>query len=269
MALPIMTDKEDIDAVVKYLRAKPVGVNIDEAKATGAAKLFDGRKLNAYRTWGFITDNNGKITLTSLGRSYSGMSENEKQAVYGNILRNERIYQLTLEWLNSRKDKDKDNVAATDVAAHWFTHFRAEIGTEAEQSVTNQVVGFMNVASAAGLGEYKIGRRGQPTRLEININALQQFIDEQHEKIPNPEVSTQPDINENIDSGKGGTTSSDSRQAKTTQFIPQPSQSPQNVSNVPSLHIDIQIHIDSDASTDQIDQIFASMAKHLYKTNNE
>jgi uncharacterized protein DUF5343 len=33
----------------------------------------------------------------------------------------------------------------------------------------------------------------------------------------------------------------------------------------PSLHIDIQIHIASDASTDQIDQIFASMAKHLYK----
>jgi hypothetical protein len=34
----------------------------------------------------------------------------------------------------------------------------------------------------------------------------------------------------------------------------------------PSLHIDIQIHISSGASADQIDQIFASMAKHLYKT---
>ena len=32
----------------------------------------------------------------------------------------------------------------------------------------------------------------------------------------------------------------------------------------PSLHIDVQIHIDSTASSDQIDQIFASMAKHLY-----
>ena len=34
----------------------------------------------------------------------------------------------------------------------------------------------------------------------------------------------------------------------------------------PSLHIDIQIHISPDAPADQIDQIFASMAKHLYKT---
>jgi hypothetical protein len=31
----------------------------------------------------------------------------------------------------------------------------------------------------------------------------------------------------------------------------------------PSLHIDIQIHISPEASTDQIEQIFASMAKHL------
>ncbi len=34
--------------------------------------------------------------------------------------------------------------------------------------------------------------------------------------------------------------------------------------NAPTLHIDVQIHISSDVSADQIDQIFASMAKHLY-----
>jgi hypothetical protein len=33
---------------------------------------------------------------------------------------------------------------------------------------------------------------------------------------------------------------------------------------MPSLHIDIQVHIAADASADQIDQVFASMAKHLY-----
>ena len=34
--------------------------------------------------------------------------------------------------------------------------------------------------------------------------------------------------------------------------------------NRPALHIDIQVHIDPTSSADQIDQIFASMAKHLY-----
>jgi hypothetical protein len=32
----------------------------------------------------------------------------------------------------------------------------------------------------------------------------------------------------------------------------------------PRLRIDVQIHISSDASENQIDQIFASMARHLY-----
>lgn len=32
----------------------------------------------------------------------------------------------------------------------------------------------------------------------------------------------------------------------------------------PNVHLDIQIHIPASASTDQIDSIFASMAKHLY-----
>ena len=40
----------------------------------------------------------------------------------------------------------------------------------------------------------------------------------------------------------------------------------QNMSQ-PTLHIDIQIHISSEASPAQIDQIFASMAKHLYGKN--
>jgi Family of unknown function (DUF5343) len=36
----------------------------------------------------------------------------------------------------------------------------------------------------------------------------------------------------------------------------------------PSVHIDIQIHIAPEASTDQIDQIFRSMSKHLYGTRD-
>lgn len=35
--------------------------------------------------------------------------------------------------------------------------------------------------------------------------------------------------------------------------------------NGPNVHLDIQIHIPSDATSEQIDQIFASMARHLYK----
>lgn len=42
-------------------------------------------------------------------------------------------------------------------------------------------------------------------------------------------------------------------------------------SKIPSMNINLQIHISADASTDQIDKIFESMAKHIYnrKTVNE
>lgn len=40
---------------------------------------------------------------------------------------------------------------------------------------------------------------------------------------------------------------------------------PQATSGSPSLHIDIQIHISPEASPDQIEKIFESMSKHLYK----
>jgi hypothetical protein len=33
----------------------------------------------------------------------------------------------------------------------------------------------------------------------------------------------------------------------------------------PSLHVDVQVHIPPDATPEQIDRIFAAMAKHLYK----
>ena len=32
----------------------------------------------------------------------------------------------------------------------------------------------------------------------------------------------------------------------------------------PNVHLDIQIHIPAEATAEQIDQIFASMARHLY-----
>ncbi len=44
------------------------------------------------------------------------------------------------------------------------------------------------------------------------------------------------------------------------------SQSKESLSSSPSLHIDLQIHISPDATSEQIDKIFASISKHLYKS---
>ena len=42
-------------------------------------------------------------------------------------------------------------------------------------------------------------------------------------------------------------------------------QAPSIMPDGPSLHVDVQIHIDSSASPEQIEQIFESMSRHLYR----
>jgi len=48
---------------------------------------------------------------------------------------------------------------------------------------------------------------------------------------------------------------------------PSPKETPKTVVEppAPSFHVDIQIHIDSSASPEQIEQVFASMARHIYR----
>lgn len=46
--------------------------------------------------------------------------------------------------------------------------------------------------------------------------------------------------------------------------IPSPSMTTDHP-NIPSVNINLEIHISSDATPDQIDKIFESMAKHIYK----
>jgi hypothetical protein len=48
-----------------------------------------------------------------------------------------------------------------------------------------------------------------------------------------------------------------------------PNRQPKELGAGPAVHINLQVHISADASTDQIDQVFASMAKHIYKKGVE
>ncbi len=57
--------------------------------------------------------------------------------------------------------------------------------------------------------------------------------------------------------------------AENQSNMPLPSSVASHQSGKPSLHIDVQIHIDSDATPEQIDQIFKSMAKHLYDKDTD
>jgi hypothetical protein len=65
---------------------------------------------------------------------------------------------------------------------------------------------------------------------------------------------------------KKATSAKKPKQASSTPKLPEPpAPDSGRTGGVPNLHIDIQVHISSDSTPDQIDQIFSSMAKHLYE----
>ena len=54
------------------------------------------------------------------------------------------------------------------------------------------------------------------------------------------------------------------RVAEPRATVTQEQPPPERPAKGPTVHLDIQIHIPADATPDQIDQIFSSMARHLY-----
>lgn len=81
-------------------------------------------------------------------------------------------------------------------------------------------------------------------------------------------VASKPKRGRSKGSGvKRGTSPATQSTARTGDAVANPTSEPskQTTSAGPNLHLDIQIHIPADASAEQIDQIFESMARHVYK----
>lgn len=60
MSLPIYTDTDDVNSLVEYLRNKPTGATITEAKAV-LQKVLDKRKVSAYLSWNIIVRDGERI----------------------------------------------------------------------------------------------------------------------------------------------------------------------------------------------------------------
>lgn len=189
MNLPVKTTMEDVDKVVAYLKSKPTGATVAEAKGIIDAKHLDGRKLNAYRTWGLITHEGGRISLTDDGRRIARQPDERSNVLLGAIDRL-RPYRAAIEWAHHQ---GFDTITLEDLAAQWHTHHSEAIGQVSETSLKDAVTCFFNLAEGAALGTYILGRRGTPTRLELDKSAVARFAEAGPSAPPwaGPEVAAQ------------------------------------------------------------------------------
>ncbi len=173
MALPILTTTDDVKAFVDYLRNKPTGALLSEAKAAIKNEVLDARKLSAYLTWDIVTKDGDRFKLSQRGWDLARKTKTE-QVVFKEILNGIVPYRSVLEWTFHNNLEAVTNV---DVAAHWHEHHKDAVGTDNEDTIKNQAVCFFRLCEGAGLGELTIGRRGQTTRLVVNRNELKTFIE--------------------------------------------------------------------------------------------
>lgn len=171
--LPLMTKPDDALAVVAYLSTKVTGARLRDAKATLPARVLDSRKIVAYEAWGLVTKEDDLIRLTSRGRELARAVADDRWRVFSEIVLDIHAYRIAVEWMHHR---GLEIVPLTDLATHWFDHMRADLGSTTEKTIRNQAACFLGLAEAAGLGQYFVGRRGQPTRLEVDREALAQLV---------------------------------------------------------------------------------------------
>src|ERR1035437_5075929 len=174
MALPIQTSAEDVQIVVDYLKTKPTGVTVAEAK-TILGKHLDARKINGYTVWQFLKKDGDKLKLDEFGRQLSRTTDEGKRALYANVLKNIKPYHSCLEWAFHKKYETLTNA---EVASFWHEHLTKEVGIENETTLKDAAVCFFNVVEAAGLGKLFMGRHGGTTRFEFNITAVGQYVGE-------------------------------------------------------------------------------------------
>jgi hypothetical protein len=175
MALPIRTTLSDVDGLCGYLITKPTGATSAEARAVLDEKILDGRKISALKYWNLIEEHGSKMRLTDRGR----LAVKDKGARRADALREVVAaitpYAAAIERAVHRKEV---SLAATDVAAHWHQHFKAEAGSDSDKILNDQAVCFFQIAEGADLGRLVIGRKGQPTRLQLDEANARRFVHE-------------------------------------------------------------------------------------------
>src|SRR5436190_24330198 len=102
MALPVLTTAEDVSDLVSYLKTKPTGATLTEAKAAIKKSVLDPRKFTAYTLWGFVQKDGDRIKLTQRGWDFARRPETAPQ-IYRGVIDSIPPYKSVLEWAYHQK----------------------------------------------------------------------------------------------------------------------------------------------------------------------
>lgn len=170
MPLPVRTALADIEAICRYLLARPEGAT-PATLAAALGDIFDLRKLFALKFWGLVADDGVAIRLTARGRRAVDGDGPHRESALREVVAATPPYAAVIARAVARSEPV---LLASDVAAHWQQHFRSDC----QFGILNhQTVCFFRIAEGAGLGRLLVGRKGQQTRFELAQAEVRAFVE--------------------------------------------------------------------------------------------
>ncbi|MBV9923614.1 MAG: hypothetical protein JOZ96_01135 [Acidobacteria bacterium] len=171
-ALPVLATPGDLREAVQYLKRKPTGVSVVEALADAKRRVFEPRKVAAYEAWGVVARRGGRLFLTRRGREFARTLEPETRA-YRTLLESNPLYRAALAWIQRQ---GLDLVTYADVAAYLQEEFGPLLEAAGPKGAEEGVVCFFHLCQAAELGTLTIGKRGQPARMRVEREGLDEYV---------------------------------------------------------------------------------------------
>jgi hypothetical protein len=171
-ALPVLATPGDLREAVQYLKRKPTGVSLVEALADARRRVFEPRKVAAYEAWGLVARRGERLLLTRRGRELARTLEPETRA-YRGLLDSNPLYRAALAWIHRQR---LDLVTYSDVAAHLMKEFGPLLESFGPKAAEEGVICFFHLCQAAELGTLTIGKRGQPARMRVERECLDEYV---------------------------------------------------------------------------------------------
>jgi len=167
------TTINDVRNLVRFLKRKPSGISPLEITDIFRRRLFEPCKLHAFKTWGIISLENDRISLSSIGwRIAESLGAEAKE--YRTILSTIESYRMALEWIS---DSGITSIPYFDISTLWKKNCPEVFPTADEKTSENCIINFFHLCHSAELGIASVGRKGQPTRLAVDHLELKSFLD--------------------------------------------------------------------------------------------
>jgi hypothetical protein len=171
-ALPVLATPGDLREAVQYLKRKPAGVSVVEALADAKRRVFEPRKVAAYEAWGVVARRGERLQLTRRGREFARTLEPETRA-YRALLDANPLYRAALAWIHRQ---GLELVTYSDVAAYLKEDFGPLLAAGGAKGAEEGVICFFHLCQAAELGTLTIGKRGQPARMRVEREGLDEYL---------------------------------------------------------------------------------------------